>query len=109
MTAIPRYDVAITTTPYIGYAQAFNKIPFITRIVLSSTTSGYLRDVQVELRVRSAGGDLSTPVLVTLEQLGATSLVLSARSLRGRRSIRSWRSMRSSRLQSRSPSSMRMS
>lgn len=71
MTAIPQYDIEITTTPYIGYAQAFNKIPFITRVVLSSNNVGYFRDVQIELRVRVASGDLSTPVLVTLDQLGA--------------------------------------
>ena len=66
----PQFTIAITTTPYIGYAQAFNKIPFITRIAITSTEHVYLRDVQVELRVRSVDGDLSTPINVTIAQLG---------------------------------------
>ena len=74
MTEIPSYAIEITTTPYIGYAQAFNKIPFITRIVITSANHAYLRDVQVELRVRTAAGDISQPALVTIEQLGKTHI-----------------------------------
>jgi hypothetical protein len=72
MTDISSYEIEITTTPYIGYAQAFNHIPFITRIVITSDHQAYLRDVQVELRVRTATGDISQPALVTIEQLGKT-------------------------------------
>jgi hypothetical protein len=66
----PQFSIDITTTPYIGYAQAFNRIPFITRIAISSTQPGYLRDVQVELRVSTLAGDLCAPINVTIDQLG---------------------------------------
>ena len=72
MTAISSFTIDITTTPYIGYAQAFNHIPFITRIVITSAQQGYLRDVQVDLRVRTVNGDLSTPLTVTIAQLGTS-------------------------------------
>jgi hypothetical protein len=68
------YTIAITTTPYLGYAQAFNHIPFILRVEITSTAQAYLRDVQVALRVRALAADLCEPVLVTIAQLGKTHI-----------------------------------
>jgi hypothetical protein len=67
MSNVYPISIEVQTSAYLGYAQAFNNIPFIQQIKIESTELVDLRDVNLILRVRVQGQDICDEVNINIQ------------------------------------------
>lgn len=67
MTNVPQITIEIQSSAYVGYAQAFNNIPFIQQIKIESAQLVDLHDVNLTLRIRVQGHDICDEVSVNIQ------------------------------------------
>lgn len=70
MTATQLYAITVDSSPYLGYAHAFNNIPFINGISIATDQALSFQDVNLVIRVRINGVDICDEVTATIALLG---------------------------------------
>lgn len=71
MTHVPHIKVEIQSVAYLGYAQAFNNVPIVEKIVIESHHPIQLHDVSLTLAVKLQGEQLCEPITMIIATLGA--------------------------------------